>query len=229
MNLDALKPTQYLLVDGTSEPQSYVAFARKGNVILSFRPNAIASGAAVGVPSTTYVGVRLRAAFEPKVIKDALNIAVPSPVFERPGETLPEMTWETDTDRHAASQVSIFLQGSLREAPADVIAQFENGEVAAKLAEYLVKLVQGDELLLTKEQIATYIQETFEPPISKLKDKLALHQKVIEATASTVGTVGVQAKLLKDLLSKVQKSDATKAPKPPKADKPFDDGPVEDL
>ena len=214
MNIKSLTPTSYIMVDGTTGPKSYTAFARKGNVIFSFRPNAITPGEKAGVPKTVYVGIRLRGSFEPEVIAEELNVLNPEPTFMRPSDALSTMTWETDKSKHCASQVSIFLQGSLKDNAAELFPQFEGGEVAAKLADYLASLFKEEELILTPVQIATFIQETFEPGIDAIKSWLEKQKQIQEAMASSVGTVGIQAQILKKLFEQtkpkkieIQKSD----------------------
>jgi len=91
-----------VFVTGTGGNKDYLAIARKGNIILSVKPNYIGDGANLGVPGVTYFGVRIRSALAPKDME---------PLFGKfeVNDKWGGIDWEKTDAKRASGQVGVFL------------------------------------------------------------------------------------------------------------------------
>jgi hypothetical protein len=206
------KTVAYKMMTGTSGYQDYLAFARKGNVVLGVKPLGFANGEAHGVPGTTLFAANLRSApagslfddDEPqkvvKLVKDPDNF----------WDAWPEVTWSKKNSSRASTVISNFMPGTLSGTPEERQKLFEaidNGQIAAKMAAYLVGLAGKGNLILTEKQLAAWIDEQYKPLIERVKVSIEQAKKVQDAIKSSVGTFGMQAAILKKVFDETHAHD----------------------
>lgn len=208
------KPTP-IMVMGTRGNLDYLAFARKGDIALSVKPNQIKSGAAFGAAGTVWIGARLRAAEAPDQLPE-LPVTAPSNVvqFDKdqtlPGSPWTAVTWEKQHPLRCSTTIGGLFPGSM-DSTADclkLVADLESGAVATKMAEYLVQMAEGGDLFLTVEQLAEQLQDAYFAKIAADSRKaLEVQQKVNDSMKSSIGSFGMQAQLLKAAYKETEPSD----------------------
>jgi hypothetical protein len=202
------KTVAYKMMTGTSGYQDYLAFARKGNVVLGVKPLGFDNGGKHGVPGTTLFAANLRSApagslfddDEPqkvvKLVKDPDNF----------GDAWPEVTWSKKDHKRASTVISSFMPGTMNGTPDEqqkLFEEIDQGKIAGKMAAYLVGLAGKGNLILTEKQLSAWIDEQYKPLIAKVKLAIEQAKKVQEAIKSNVGTFGMQAAILKKVFDEM--------------------------
>ena len=197
--------TAYTMMTGTEGKADYLAIARKGAFALGLKPNQVIPGTQMGMPNRTWFGARLRAAGAAFLIEDIspdepTNVIEFKSIPKAPGEAWPHVEWEKADHNRASSQIGAWVDGSvLTGADNDLImSKLRDRVLANDMAAYAAEIAGQDYLLLTVEQIASWLQKTFFLPFLKqLEKQAALNASMTHEIDQNVGKFGVAAAMVK--------------------------------
>lgn len=218
-----------VMVHGTEGHLDYLAIARKGNLVLSIKPNAIVPGEMMNVPSVTYFGARIRSAPILSGEFDAYDAeaGIAGSIGNFPAsDAWGGIEWEKMHVERASGQVGVFLNGTIQETPEKLVAEFAEGGMAAKFADFLIgQAGDGVTLIVTKEELSQWLDATFAPRlkaiVGEVKKKAEVDAEIQEKIAGSVGVFASQTSLLKGIFKKhkvdevADKEDADDAPSKP--------------
>lgn len=226
------------MMPGTMSGPSYLAFARNGPVILGIKPADVVRGENMGHPGTTWFGARVRSApagstfdegFTPgKQVDPEAAEAEESNVVQLGAKkaekaekeiTLtsawPKIEWELDKSTHARTTIGVLMRGSIGQSDQDamtLVHDMKDGSLSEKMAQYLITLVEPNQLLISKDQIAGWLTARYFGPIAKkVEQALEIQKEVKTALGDSLGTFGMQAQLLKKAYQKAQEHDGEDA------------------
>lgn len=193
------------MMPGTSpKSMGYLAFARKGDVLLGVHPEVITPGEKFGVEGTTYFAVRVRSAPTLGLFgeEDAAQKVVS---FVKPPADLavawPKVVFEKVSPERASTTVGAFIRGSFNPkdpgAMETLLANIGEGKMVSKLAGYLFELAEPQYAIVTKAELRAWLQEFFAPSIAKAVEFVTQQKQVTEAFEATIGSFGMQSAQLK--------------------------------
>jgi hypothetical protein len=197
-----------VMVHGTGGNLDYLAIARKGNLVLSIKPNAIAPGENFNVPDVTYFGARLRSAPSLGYFDDDDKAAgITTLASLNPGDPWGGVEWEKQDETRASGQEGVFLRGNLFKDADKVLEAFVTGNITKKFADYLYeKAGSGVTFVATKEELSGWLEETFAPRLKQIAQGLAKKKALdSEVSAKVEGSIGIfasQTSLLKGIFKK---------------------------
>src|SRR5438874_1864090 len=139
-----MKGLKVPLIMGTDGHKNYMAFAKRGNILVAIRYNIVVSGEKLGVAGTTFFGSRLRSTeigpefdgptWEGNIVPFAGKELLPD-------EAWPKIAFEkTGTVRglkYASTQIGTFLTGSIKDSPEKLLDQLTEKKFATGLVEYI--------------------------------------------------------------------------------------------
>lgn len=206
------------LMPGSSTGATYLAFARKGGVLLGIKPWGIARGERFGVPNTTYFAARLRSAPEGGLFKDldaATKVVKLQPNPANLWDAWPGVSWENKGADRASTTIGAFMPGYI--APDEPVRTQElfdgvgDGKLAQKLADYLITLAGSEFVIISVDELKGWLDQEYQEWLTKAKEVLDTQQKVADAAKKSVGAFGMQAALLKQFCDTAVSADETKA------------------
>lgn len=225
MNKPASNPLNVRMMRGTYKNLDYMAFARKGDILLGIKPNIIADGEPMGFPNTTHIGARLRSAVNKELAAELDEAGVLKTQQkdwpDSPATAWDGIEWEKKCDSYASTQIGVFIRGTLKTNPHLLKEQFENGKLAKKMADYMVDLAGHENLICSISEIEGWLQNWFKPIIIKIDKSLAISAAVVNEVESNIGVFGMQAAILKKVHSKL--AEAEHAHSAPDADEDDED------
>ena len=202
-----------VMVHGSAGKLDYLAIARKGNLVLSVKPNHIAAGEQFNVQNLTYFGARLRSAPVGGAFKEA-DAEAGVTLFGNfnAGDAWGGIDWDKDDSDRASTQVGVFLRGSLATDPDKVLSEFVGGETTKKFADYLIAQAgDGVTAVATREEISEWLEATFAPRLKEIVESISKSKKAQAAFEKEIeGSVGVfanQTSLLKKIYKGSKLSD----------------------
>ncbi len=179
-------------VEGTTGHKDYLAIARKGDIVLSVKPNYIGdSESTSGVPGLTYFGARLRSAHTPKDWGPAFG-------KHETNDLWGGVEWDKVDAFRASAQVGTFLKGTIKDNAELLLEAFTNGDATKKFAKFLIQQAGEDvSLLVTEESLAQWLEEKYAPSLRSII-KVAKAQAELRANIEqNVGVFASQTTLLK--------------------------------
>ena len=201
------------LMDGSDTGPTYLAFARKGNVLLGIKPWGVAEGSKYGVPNTTYFAARLRSAPENGLFAEEDKLKKVVKLQTNPPnlwDAWPGVTWENRSNKRASTTVGVLLRGKFRtdskELQQALFDELKDGKLSGKLADYLVNLVGTEHLILRKAAIAKWLDAEYAPVVQKITETVAQGAEVASEMGKTIGAFGMQAAILQKVYAGTAKS-----------------------
>lgn len=186
---------KHLMMKGTEGNPDYLVLARKGDVVIGLKPNAVMEGP----ENTTYIGARIRSASAKGVFPDEGNvhsIAAGGGDFAKPW---PNILFEKSDEERASGQVCIYLDGSFKEEPQKVWDQTSEGQIGKRMAQYLKEIIEEEYLILPEAALAEYINSILDPAFQSIKDRMDRNEKMKQAVKENKGQFGMQAELMKKI------------------------------
>ena len=200
------------LMPGTSGGK-YFPFARKGNVLLGIKVEAIANGANFGVPDTTYFSLRLRSAPENGLFAEedaAKKVVTLQPNPPNLWDAWPGVEWEKKDHERASTTIGVFFKGLFtgggNEGRKLLLDAINEGKLATKLADYLISISGEYALLLPREDFIAYLDSIYAPTVASIVKKIEKDAAVAVEIESNIGNFATQAALLKNVYAKTEGS-----------------------
>lgn len=191
-----------LMMRGSEGKLDYMVFARRGSIALGIKPNVIANGR---VPGTTYVGARLRSATAGDLFKeiDDGNVTSIAHANLTPSKAWPTIEWEKKDGKRASTQIGIFLRGTPEKDPELLLQALNSGNLADKMADYLISLAGIENLILGRDDIVAWLKKFYEPIAEKIANKVKMQQQLDVEIGESIGVFGMQASLMKKVYQKL--------------------------
>jgi len=199
------------MMQGTGGVKDYLLIAMKGEIGLGLKPNMIAPGKK---PGTTYVGARIRSAKVPEADRPKLAGNVVSLAFKNLtlNEAWPGITWEKMDASRASTQIGMFLRGSPDDSPQMLLDELADHKLASKMADYLIELLGEGNMVLSRDEIITWIDQTYAPAAQKIARAVAASNAIEAEIESSIGTFGMQAELMKKAYKSLPTEDGSDVP-----------------
>jgi hypothetical protein len=190
-----------LMTKGSGGNLDYAVIARKGDVVLSIKPNIIIPGEPHGAPGTTYVGARLRSSpagdlFD-KEEADTAGIVIFGTVTKDLGAMWPNVEWETVDNKRASTQIAVLVPGDPQSDPEKLLEGVKEKRLSQQFTEALVALAEPDNLVTTPEAIRDYLESQFAPTFEKVLTVFLESKAYKEEAAANVGKVLTGGALMK--------------------------------
>lgn len=200
-----------ILIPGTTSGGSYYPFARKGDMVLSVKPESIQPGEQLGVPCTTYFAVRLRASRDGSLIDGVSSsniVTIANAAMKFPGKAFPLVEWEKEDTTRASCIVGVFLEGSFdpraKELFEKMAATLEKRELVEKFTVHLTEKSDGCQLVGTTAELQQWLFDAFKEHTDAIIAQQKKAFEVTQAFSQNIGVVGTQATLLKNMFKKTQ-------------------------
>ena len=192
----------------------YFPFARKGNVLLGVRLQAIMPGSRFGMGNTTYFCARVRSApvgnlfAEEDAKKKVVKLQANPPNL---WDAWPNVVWEKRNESRASTSIGVFIPGALKGGDEaglkELLANIGDGKLAAKMAHYLFELAGPENAICRESQLKAWLDEEFKPVIEGIVASLAKQQQLQTEMKATIGNFGMQAALLKKVYGETKKDE----------------------
>jgi hypothetical protein len=192
----------------------YFPFARKGNVLLGTRLQAIAPGGRFGLNGTTYFCARVRSApvgnlfAEEDAKKKVVKLQANPPNL---WDAWPNVVWEKRNDSRASTSIGVFIPGALKGGDEaglkELLANIGEGKLAAKMAHYLFELAGPENAICRESELKAWLDEEFKPVMEGIVASLAKQQELQTEMKATIGNFGMQAALLKKVYGETKKDE----------------------
>jgi hypothetical protein len=201
-----------IFVSGTSSGKTYLAIARKGNIVLSVKPNMIGDADNLGVPGLTYFGARLRSAPATDLAThDQEKGIVPFGKYVV-DDKWGGVDWEKADAHRASAQVGTFLRGTIAQDADQLLANFSDGILAKKFAKFLIgQAGEGVEFLTTEADLGAWLEETYAPQLKKIVAGAAKFKELQMKIGEQVGVFASQTTLLKKMFAGMPKENMSDA------------------
>jgi hypothetical protein len=193
----------FMMIRGTGGQLDYLAFAYKGNHALGVKPLPIAPGHILGVPDTLYFGARVRGVVAGDLFAGQQDNIVPFSKAESPSEEWPDVPWEKigqtfDGKPYCSIQIGMFIKA----APSMVAAlegQIAGSKLAKQMTDYLVTLAGADYMVLSGEELSSWLHGKYKTMVDKIYMSIAKHKEAADALTGTIGTFEAHAAMLKKI------------------------------
>jgi len=189
-------------MDGTESKSSYVAVARRGNIVLAVKISGLTDGEQLGMPGKSYLHARVRSAREQALAtKLDLEAGVDKvvPLFGQQlalDEAWPNFTFEKIDEKRASVVIGMFLNGSLVGDTDAVIARIEEAHLCRNLIDYAIDRAGQEYRIVRANVAAKWLFDQAKPTLDGLK-KIAEHnQTVLRAQKEFEGLVEGQIEVV---------------------------------
>jgi hypothetical protein len=189
----------------------YFPFARKGNVLLGVRLQAIMPGSRFGMGNTTYFCARVRSApvgnlfAEEDAKKKVVKLQANPPNL---WDAWPNVVWEKKNESRASTSIGVFMPGALKgndeTSLKELLEGIGGGKLAAKMAEYLFELAGANNAICRKGELKTWLDGQFKPIMDGIVSSITKQKELQEEMKSSLGNFGMQAALLKKVYGKTE-------------------------
>lgn len=200
-----------VMIDGSHTHQSYMVFARKGDILVGIEPLGLSPGKHYGVPGTTQVQLRVRTTKDPQALEKLLAGQKVVQLQQTPGsweEAWPGVTWVKNNSTYASTIVSGFVPGELSPQDEDTMQQLidnlSDGKLGAKITAFLVDKFGAENFVVEQCAVAAFLNESFDKPLQKALKKVAYAKAVAAELSSTIGTFGFQMDVANAVIKKLK-------------------------
>lgn len=197
------------MMRGSSGAFDYLVIARRGDIALGVKPNAIVKGETFGHPGTVWFGSRLRSAPATGMFDEEPSKVVK---LEKKPENLwdawPNVVWEKKSSERASTVIGVLLKGSLdgtKEEAEAILNEMKDGKLAKRMADYLYELIGSEYMILSRDEISNYLTENVYGKIAASIEKMIKAKMIVEQEmGKNIGVFGMQAQILKKAYEQIQ-------------------------
>lgn len=200
---------KFTFMKGTEGKLDYLLYARRGTIGLGIKPNVIMKGKVAG---TTYIGVRLRSSGVPKELFAEEKVTSLVTAALKVHTAWPGVTWEKADDVRASTQIGVFVKGTPEDNPQMLLAELDEGKLAAKMADYLIGLAGTDNLTISRDDLIEWIDKFYRPVAENIRKQMQASKVVDDEITSNLGVFGMQAALMKKVHDSLDADEAEDVP-----------------
>ena len=184
----------------------YFPYARKGNVLLGVRLQAVERGDRYGADGMTYFTVRLRSAPENGLFAEEDKAKTVVKLIQNPAnlwDAWPAVVWEKKDASRASTTVGVFENGSFRSkdpaALKPLLDAIGDGKLADKFTDHLITLADEKNLICRRSDLIAFLDEGIKPVLAAIMQNMGNTEKFADFVKDNAGTVSMHAALIKKL------------------------------
>lgn len=216
--MDTMEKPKFKMMPGSDTGNSYLLIGRKGNIAVGIKPETFKSGGEFGSVGNTWFGAKLRVAPGGALLNNTEQTVVSlkdKMTFDKPADAFPEIKWSKSDHSRGSTVLGILLKGDIAGSKEELIGFLEHlepGKLSAKVADYMIKLLGGENLLIDRADIIEWFDSKFVPVGKQMRAKIAVQETFVAELEGGIGHFGIHADVLKKAYEKAKASQKTYGP-----------------